>query len=188
MDIYLIRHTKTDTVNGLCYGQCNVQLADTFVAEAKAIKEKLPELTENCLIYSSPLSRCLDLAETFQKPLMIDERLLEIDFGDWEGSRFDAIDQQILQYWAENFVTHAPPNGESFNDLCRRVGHFWEELIATATAEQVLIITHAGVIRAILANVLQLPPANAFKFKVDVASAHKIQYLNDYVYINYLNR
>jgi alpha-ribazole phosphatase len=187
MDIYLIRHTKTNTIDGLCYGQSNVELADTFSSETRAIKGKLPDLTENCLIYSSPLSRCLDLAETFQQQLMIDERLLEVNFGDWEGSRFDDINQKTLQHWAANFVTYAPPNGESFNDLCLRVGAFWEELIATSPAEQVLVITHAGVIRALFAHVLQLPPANAFKFRVDVGSVHKLEHSNDYTYLHYTN-
>jgi len=54
-------------------------------------------------------------------------------------------------------------------------------------SEQILIITHAGVIRALLAYILKLPPANAFQFRVDVGSVHKLQHLDNYTYINYIN-
>jgi alpha-ribazole phosphatase len=188
VDIYLIRHTKTDTINGLCYGQSNVALAETFVHESLVIHKKLPTLSPQCLVFSSPLSRCLRLAESFQRKIIIDDRLQEVNFGDWEGNRFDEINQQTLLYWTENFVTKSPPNGESFSELCHRVGNFWNELVATLPADQILLLTHAGVIRALLANVLQLPPVNAFKIQVDAGSVHKLRHLNDYTYIDYINR
>lgn len=187
MDIYLIRHTKTETVNGLCYGQSDVALADSFEDEARFIRERLPDLLGDCLIISSPLSRCVQLAQTFSKPIKTDDRLQEVNFGDWENQRFDEIDANLLKNWTENFVTMPPPNGENFSDLCRRAGSFWDELLAQKQAEQVLLITHAGVIRALFAHVLQLPPANAFKLKVDVGSIHKLQHINDYTYVHYIN-
>jgi alpha-ribazole phosphatase len=188
VDIYLIRHTKTDTVNGLCYGQSDVELADSFADEARLIREKLPDLSADCLIISSPLTRCVKLAQTFPQPIETDERLQEVDFGDWENQRFEDIDADLLKNWTENFVTMSPPKGENFSELCCRTGSFWDELLAHRPAEQVLLITHAGVIRALLAHVLQMPPANAFKFRVDVGSVHKLQHINDYTYIHYLNQ
>lgn len=187
MDIYLIRHTKTDTVNGLCYGQSDVALADSFIAEAQLIHEKLPELSADCLITSSPLNRCVQLAQTFGMPITLDNRLQEVNFGDWENLRFDDIEPSLLKKWTENFVAMPPPNGESFSDLCRRAGSFWDDLMSNKPAQQVLLITHAGVIRALLAHVLELPPANAFKFRVDAGSVHKLQYINDYTYIHSVN-
>jgi alpha-ribazole phosphatase len=188
VDIYLIRHTKTDTENGLCYGHSDVALAESFIGETQRIREKLPELLSDCLIISSPLKRCVALAQSFCWPFETDGRLQEVNFGDWENQRFDDIDADMLKNWTENFVTMSPPNGENFNDLCRRAGNFWDELLAKKPARQVLLITHAGVIRALLAHVLQLPPANAFKFRVDVGSVHKLQHDNDYTYIHYINQ
>jgi alpha-ribazole phosphatase len=187
VDIYLIRHTKTETINGLCYGQTDVTLADSFNDEAQLIHEKLPELLPDCLIISSPLSRCVQLAHSFSRPIQTDERLQEVNFGDWENQRFDDINADALKNWTENFVTTSPPNGECFGELCQRVGSFWDELLATKQSEQVLLITHAGVIRALYAHVLQLPPANAFKLKVDVGSVHKLQHINEYTYVHYTN-
>ena len=189
MDIYLIRHTKTGTLKGLCYGQTDVALADSFPEEAQQLQLKLPELKPNTLVFSSPLTRCVQLAEKLSDNPTIDTRLSELDFGDWESARFDDIDADVLQHWTDNFVNVAPPNGESFIDLCQRAGSFWQDVVCgmNPAADQVLIITHAGVIRALLAHILKLPPANAFQFRVDVGSVHKLQHLDNYTYINYIN-
>ncbi|MGZ8947133.1 MAG: alpha-ribazole phosphatase [Methylococcaceae bacterium] len=189
MDIYLIRHTKTDTFKGLCYGQSDVALANSFFEEAHQLQQKLPKLKANSLLFSSPLTRCVKLAEKLSECVKTDARLLELDFGDWENRCFDDIDVEVLQQWTADFVHVAPPNGESFVDLCQRVGDFWQDVVhgMPTTTEQILIITHAGVIRALLAHILKLPPANAFQFRVDVGSVHKLQHLDNYTYINYIN-
>lgn len=189
MDIYLVRHTKTDTLKGLCYGQSDVGLAKTFLEEVQQLQQKLPEFTANSRVFSSPLMRCVKLAEQFSECVTTDVRLLELDFGDWESRRFDDIDDDVLQQWTDNFVHAAPPNGESFTDLCQRVGAFWQEVVQEMpeATEQIIIITHAGVIRALLAHILKLPPANAFQFRVDVGSVHKFQHLDNFTYINYIN-
>ena len=186
MDIYLIRHTQTFADSGLCYGQSNIPLADSFPDEVDCLHEKLPEFDEACKVFSSPLSRCLDLAKTFSTHVVTDARLQELNFGDWEGTRFDAIDADSLQHWTDNFVTAAPPNGENFEDLYQRAGSFWQDLLA-AEAEQVLVITHAGVIRALLARALNLPLANSFQLRVDSGSVHKLRKDNNYLYIEYIN-
>lgn len=189
MDIYLIRHTQTDTLKGLCYGQSDVALADTFLEEARILQRKLPELKADNQFFSSPLMRCVKLAEMLSDKVTIDDRLSELNFGDWESIGFDDIDADHLQQWTENFVHTSPPNGESFTALCERVGSFWLDLVQGIfpATEQVLIITHAGVIRALLTYLLKLPPVNAFQFKVDLGSVHKLQYLDNYTYINYIN-
>lgn len=186
MDVYLIRHTRTAAEPGLCYGQSDIALADSFPEEARALQQKLPVLAENHKVFSSPLTRCLQLAELISPKVSTDNRLLEIDFGTWEGLRFDAIEADVLQHWTDNFVHVPPPNGESFSDLCRRADSFWQDCLNHET-EQILVITHAGFIRALLAQLLKLPPANAFQFRVDLGSVHKLQHLNNYTYINYLN-
>jgi len=189
MDIYLIRHTKTDTLKGLCYGQSDVALAESFLEEARQLQQKLPELKSDSLIFSSPLTRCVQLAERFSDNVSTDARLLELDFGDWESRRFDDIDVDVLQQWTDNFVHVAPPNGESFIDLCQRAVSFWQDVVLgmQPASEQILIITHAGVIRALLAYILKLPPANAFQFRIDAGSVHKLQHLDNYTYIDYIN-
>jgi alpha-ribazole phosphatase len=186
MDIYLIRHTQTAADPGLCYGQSDIALADSFADEMAKLHDKLPEFGENCKVYSSPLTRCMQLAETFSDTVNTDLRLQELDFGDWEGQRFDDIDAHLLQQWMDDFVTVAPPNGENFEDLYQRADNFWQDLLAV-NAEQVLVITHAGVIRALLARALNLPLANSFQLRIDPGSVHKLRLADDYLYIEYMN-
>lgn len=186
MDIYLIRHTPTATRKGLCYGQTDVALADSFMEDIKKIYQKLPDLKPDSLVFSSPLSRCVQLAERLSADVILDLRLLEVNFGDWENQPFDTLDSDLFRHWTEHFVTVPPPNGESFTDLCNRAENFWQELINIDTS-QIFVITHAGIIRALLARLLQLPPANAFQFRVDCGSVHKLQRVDDYTHIHYLN-
>lgn len=186
MDIYLIRHTQTANSAGLCYGQTDVTVASTFEQETDTLHGKLPEFDDDCRVFSSPLSRCVQLADTFSDTVTTDTRLQELHFGDWEGQLFDAIEPTALQQWTDNFATAAPPNGETFIDLYERVGAFWQELLANP-AEQVVIVTHAGVIRALLARVLNLPLENAFQFRIDAGSVHKLRSIDDYIYLEYVN-
>lgn len=187
MDIYLIRHTHTDTKKGLCYGQSNVALSQSFADDALQLLNKLPELKPDCQVFSSPLTRCMELAKLVSDTVMTDTRLLELNFGEWENRYFDDIDNDILNHWTDNFVEVGPPNGESFADLHRRAGNFWQEIL-THQSEQVVIVTHAGVIRALLAYILKLPLANAFQFRIDIGSVHKLQQIDHYTFIDYLNR
>ncbi|WP_431067445.1 alpha-ribazole phosphatase [Methylotuvimicrobium sp.] len=186
MDIYLIRHTQTSAAQGLCYGRSDIALADSFAQEAEALRQKLPELSEDCRFYSSALSRCKRLADSLSDEVVTDERLLELDFGDWEGVFFNDIDAKSLNHWTQSFVDFPPPNGENFTNLCRRAGSFWQELIETELS-QAVVVTHAGVIRALLTHILKLSPAAAFQFRVDHGSLHKFQYSHQYTYIHYLN-
>ncbi len=201
MDIYLIRHTQTATDPGLCYGQSDIALADSFADEMAILHDKLPEFSDDCKVYSSPLTRCLQLAKTFSDTVTTDTRLQELDFGDWEGQRFDDIDAAVLQQWTNNFVTAAPPNGENFEDLYQRTGSFWQDLLAAEAsapahaprlppvgeAQQVVVVTHAGVIRALLARALNLPLANSFQLRIDSGSAHKLRQVDGYLYVEYIN-
>ena len=128
MEVYLIRHTETANEAGLCFGQSDIGLAESFAEELEELNEKLPEL-ENCRVFSSPLSRCLQLAKALANEITTDERLKELYFGDWENVRFDAIEPEALQLWMDNFATASPPNDESFVALYERTGVFWQELL-----------------------------------------------------------
>ena len=186
MEIYLIRHTKTVAQTGLCYGRTDLDIGNDFLVQANAIKTKLPEFESDCVIYSSPLKRCQKLAAYFCVTNLIDERLQELDFGDWENCLFDNLPSEEMVNWTENFVACAPPSGESFLELVSRVQEFWQ-MLQTQNAQTVFIVTHAGVIRAFLAIILQLPLKNAFQFQVDYGSIHKLRYVDDYTYVEYLN-
>ena len=187
MEIYLIRHPKTVAPKGLCYGQTDFEIeGDLFVAQ-QTIIEKLPHFETSPKIYSSPLQRCLQIANIFSQSVTVDTQLMELNFGDWENKFFDALPCEDVKDWSANFVEIPPPNGENFLQLMQRVGKFWQILISE-NVEVVLIFTHAGVIRALLAILLKCPPQNVFHFQIECNSVQKFRHENDYTFIEYLNR
>ena len=156
--------------------------------EINRLRSKLPEDYHNFPIHSSPLKRCHKLAqELSDQSVTTDEQLMELDFGKWEGRAWDDIEDEELQPWMQNFVEAVPPGGESYRQLYDRVTGWWEEFIK-AEHKQVLVVTHAGVIRCLLSHVLGLPLENSFRLTIDYGSISKIVRQNNRNVIEYLNR
>jgi len=173
MEITLIRHTSVDVEPGICYGQSDVHVAASFEKEANAVRSKLHGQTFDC-IYSSPLSRCLQLADYcgYSNPV-IDKRLMEIDFGAWEMKRWGDIEDPQLQHWFDDWLDESPTGGESFNDMINRVSDFISE-IKRLSYQRVAIFTHAGVIRAACIINKKISAAEAFNYKVEYGNCIKI--------------
>lgn len=144
MPLYLIRHTRVATPAGLCYGQMDVPVAETFDTEAQQVRAVLPPRLPP--VWSSPSQRCRLLAETLASSLRLDARLKELSFGDWEGRTWAELDSPEARHWGNHWQTARPPNGETLPELVERVGAFLQELPA---GDQV-IVAHAGPIRVLL--------------------------------------
>ncbi len=187
MEVYLIRHTTPEIEKGICYGQSDIPLADSFQPEADQLIPCLPLVD---ITYSSPLFRCTKLAELVKTslPVLTDKRLLEINFGDWEMKAWNKIEHSTLNGWMQDFVNVSAPNGENLYDLNQRVLEFIRELIQT-DHKTVAIVGHAGIIRCIIAYVLEMPLKNIFKIPVNYASITKVNLNidNGYNSIDYLN-
>ncbi len=165
MEIYLIRHTTPDIEKGICYGQSDLDLAKTCNKEFKIILKQIPK-DKNYQVYSSPLKRCSLLAEQFNAPIVFDDRLKELDFGDWEMQPWNSISENELNPWMEDFVNVSVPNGESYTQLADRVNSFFEVSLDSKDTKNIIIITHAGVIRAFLSGVLGIPLKKSFSIKI----------------------
>ncbi len=145
MKIYLLRHTRVDVPSGICYGQTDVSLADTFENELGIIKKTLSDVKFE-KVYSSPLTRCMYLAKEFSDDIISDERLMELDFGDWENKSWDEIfDCEKGKKWFSNYLEEVCPNGESSQMLQQRIQNFIDEL--PKINDNILIVTHSGAIR-----------------------------------------
>lgn len=150
MEIYLIRHTAVAVEQGICYGQKDVDLAVTYAEELETVKKNLDGV-EFDQIYTSPLTRAKRLAnDIYPEKGIEDKRLMELNFGDWEGKIWDEIKDPYLAKWMEDFVNLKCSNGESFVMLRDRVLDFWNE-IKSKDYNKVAIFTHGGVIRTIQA-------------------------------------
>ncbi|HEY8918533.1 MAG TPA: alpha-ribazole phosphatase [Chitinophaga sp.] len=164
MEIYLIRHTTPAIERGTCYGFADLDVAGTFTEEATRVKQLLPG--KPFVVYASPLQRCSKLAHfLFGDDLTKDDRLKELNFGDWEMKRWDDLGPDALQAWMDNYVYARVPGGESYEDLFNRSVEIFKEVIAKN--QDAVLVTHSGVIRALLAYVTNTPLENSFELRVE---------------------
>lgn len=124
-------------------------------------------------VISSPLQRCADFAASWCRDneieLTVDERLIELDFGKWDGQSVEQIIQENRQQftaWQKNPESCSPPEGETLLSLVNRVNRFLLELETQWMDKKILIVTHGGVLRSILVNLLNLPLHSAQGFSV----------------------
>jgi alpha-ribazole phosphatase len=188
LELYLIRHTRVAIEKSVCYGQSDVALADTFQGELLELQKKLT-LNADCVIYSSPLQRSLQLA-TAIFPLVqpiTDERLMELNFGNWELKKWEELDKQELDNWMNDFVNVSCTGGESYNDLYKRSVAFFDQCIQQPH-QQVLLVSHGGVIRSILSFVLQIPLSRSFSLQLDYGKISKLKIIDtENITVEYIN-
>ena len=155
--LYLIRHTRPDIPAGTCYGQLDIGLVDDFAAHAHDIADLLPPPD---LIITSPLQRTRQLAEhlaaAHRCELRRDARLIEKNFGAWEGKAWDDIPRDEIDAWATDLLGYAPPGGESAQQLLQRVEEVLED-ITLLPQQEIAIVAHGGSIRAMLALIAEEP-------------------------------
>lgn len=100
----MIRHTRVGVPKGTCYGWSDVPVADTFEAESMQTAKNLKEILSDGIvpdkIYSSPLTRAMKLSKYcgFSNPVK-DDRLKEMNMGEWEMQKYDEIKDDALQMW-----------------------------------------------------------------------------------------
>lgn len=153
MRLYLVRHPRPRVAPGVCYGRLDLELAEPASAAAARISSQLPP---GLPLWSSPARRCRELAEALHPAPRTDARLWEMDFGQWEGRSWDEIGPAALDDWAADPAGFVPPGGESGLQVQARALAFVDELQAAGLAAAILV-THAGIMRALLAYQQQLP-------------------------------
>jgi alpha-ribazole phosphatase len=151
MKIVLIRHLALLIEPGICYGRLDVAPDPAAADQAVALLAH-PALARVTRVWTSPSRRCRWLAEKIASALpaalMVDPRLRELDFGDWEGRSWDSIDRPALDLWAASPLTFAPPGGESGAALIARVGDFHAAL---GHGESCIIVSHGGPLKVLAA-------------------------------------
>ncbi len=164
LTLYLIRHAQPLIEEGRCYGQLDVD-ANQKATEQAACNLAVYLLEQRwvpSLIYTSDLKRATQLAQELQlhfphTPLIVDRRLREMDFGCWEGQAWNAIPKSAYDAWVNNFGDHRFGGGESCQMVLERVAacfHDMQNLATTSSLteqehQQILWVTHAGVMRAL---------------------------------------
>lgn len=151
---WLVRHAPPLVDAGVCYGASDLAAdACATQASAQALADHLPV---GVLLWSSPLQRCLSLAQALvalrsDLQLATDARLAEMNFGCWEGQPWDAIPRAALDAWTADFSQHRFGGVESVAELLQRVGQARQDALSQARRKGrgLVWVTHAGVIRAV---------------------------------------
>jgi alpha-ribazole phosphatase len=168
MRVDLLRHGLTASPNAYC-GTLDVPLSP----HGRDQMEAAVTAQHWDIVYTSPLQRCALMAETFAARLGIachqDVRLRELHFGDWEGRRADELlvaDADALRRFWSDPLANPPPGGESIGALRQRVLSFWDQRIATSPLSRVLVVTHGGPIRILLAQHRRRPLSTLLDLEV----------------------
>ena len=163
MRLWLLRHARPLVGEGVCYGALDLEADATETMEAaRQAAQLLPSGVE---VLSSPLRRCVQLAQALAalRPHLApreDARLAEMDFGSWEGRRWDSIDRAELEGWTSDFQAYRTGgHGESVSQFMTRVGQALEEGCAAGRDEA--WITHGGLFKAVLLHLAATPAAAA---------------------------
>lgn len=188
MKLYLLRHISHQMPDDFVCGSSDPELSEKFPEELQSVRKILD--FQFSRIYSSPLKRCSMLAEKLKAdvPVHFDERLKEYDFGLWEGRAWSDIDREEINLWSKNLERNSPPGGESFYHFQKRIKDFTEEIHTDFATENLLLVTHAGVIRFFLSEVLRIPYEKSFSFSIDKGRLSMIEMDRNGNKIHFVNK
>ena len=146
--LILVRHGRTAAnASGLLLGRADPPLDDLGLAQAESTAAELGPVAR---VVTSPLARTRATAEALGVPLTVDERWLELDYGEWDERPLRDIAPADWANWMAD-PTFAPPGGESLQDLGRRVRAVCDDLAAEAAEHDVVVVSHVSPIKAAVA-------------------------------------
>ncbi len=168
--LFFIRHSPVKSTTGF-FPEHN---PEAIIKKIK-IQKLAAVIPKNCVWYVSPLKRAIQTADALSKyvsysKIIEEKKLVEQNFGDWSGKKISEIWKILKKKKTKhNFSFIAPeispPNGESFFEQCKRVSS-WLESLNLMKGENVVVVTHAGTIRAVLSHVLKINPQNAIGVEI----------------------
>ena len=168
--VTLVRHTRPRVSDGVCYGATDLDVAATFEEEAAQVVETLAPAQR---LVTSPLHRCRRLAERIGAAQgltpRIDGRLREMDFGTWEGVRWNAVPRDELDAWAADFLHARPHGGENVYMLRERTWAAIDDYQRSGLAH--IVVTHHGIIKAAVAR---NGDPEAWKFHLDFGGSLRL--------------
>ena len=163
--LWLVRHLPPAVAPGICYGQTDLPLQMPIAQQTDTVNALRDQLPKNIPVFSSPLVRCADLAAVLDAAYVQDSRLQELDFGDWEMQSWEDIGPEALDAWANDIAGFRPPAGETGYELQQRALAWLREM--SVHHDEVISVTHAGVIRALQAHHQALSGSEWLRLRYD---------------------
>ncbi len=184
--LLLLRHGQTElSVQRRYSGRGNPALTELGREQADAAARYLAQRGGIAAVLSSPLQRCYDTATTAGKALgldvTVDDDLIETDFGAWEGLTFTEAaerDPELHRRWLRDTST-APPDGESFDQVHRRVLGTRGRIVDEHGGTTVLVVSHVTPIKMLLRLALDAGPGLLYRLHLDLASLSIAEFYSD---------
>ena len=130
-------------------------------------------------IITSPLMRCQDFAQELHQrhhiPVKVVDDLKEVGFGQWEGKNSEEIDRQEYLAFYHDPLNNRPEGSEPLEDFINRVVQCWKQLLKEFHGKHLLIVAHAGVIRAIISHILYSELMGMYKISVENGKICRIE-------------
>ena len=190
--LILVRHSTCEGM-GRFQGHSDVPLTGAGRKQIAGLARKLGPYPIRA-IYSSDLLRARQTADPVARKfgLQVDTRLglREMDFGSWQGLSWRQVRRRFpkdASTWVKRFPYHAIPGAERFNDFKMRVEREMNRIVRANKRRCVLVVTHAGVVRIILAGALGIPSRNLFRIAQDPCGINVIDYFRDQAVVGCMN-
>lgn len=175
--LHAYRHPPIANPHGLCYGRYDIPLAEDWQqAMAGSRPSGLPQMP--CL--SSPASRALRYAEWLWplRPICIEPRLRELDFGAWEGRPWSAIAPVQVDHWHKDLWRHSAPGGESVQQMSARLDSLLKELSMSPEPE-LCLVSHHGVLKLLIGKARKLSVTELLAVSVPFGARVSFRLLGD---------
>lgn len=171
MKLVVVRHGRTEAnATGRLLGRLDVPLDDVGRRQARALAAAVGPVDR---VLSSPLARARQTAGAFGLDVEIDERLIELDYGDYDGVPMGEVPPSAWAAWRAD-IDFAPPGGESLAVLGRRVRDALDELSRSDAGETVVVVSHVSPIKAAVAWALGITDDVTWRLFVSPASITRI--------------
>lgn len=190
---FLIRHGHTEPVeHGRLYNDPAVELTAKGINQAHKIADWLTTQDAECLL-SSKAIRVVSTAKIVSELIKLDTELVpdlnEWDVGAWEGSSYLEIKKTKPDeyfHWVEDPIENKPPAGESIRDLYNRSVLVLDKMIESHPGKKIALISHAGVIRSILAHALGMPLINFWRISIPAGSVSRVDFSPNYATVHFV--
>ena len=194
MRLLIARHGQTKhNLDHRYQGITDAPLNQTGISQSNKLAGRLSSEKID-VIYSSDLMRCVQTAELVAKIYDLninrDERLREISFGEWEGMSYNDIQARspdLLEKWMSDPAHVSPPNGETLIELAVRVKSAVDEMKRRHADQTVLVVTHGGVIRALLCLSLGIDLNRHSQFESATGSVSELSFYEESVILKLFN-
>lgn len=176
--IAFVRHGET-TANraGRLLGRADPALTAVGRSQAAAVGAALATGPQPVAVVTSPLQRAVETATIIATHIALeverDDRLIEIDYGEWDERGFEDVPADALRRWRAD-PTLAPPGGESLAAVHARTAECTAELLERAGDGLVIAVSHVSPIKAAVAWALQTGPEIAWRMRLDLGSITRI--------------